>query len=156
MRRILGGIAGFLLVGILLAVFSWALVNVWEREIIAEERDYQDQNIHSVYERAEVSYYSSPEHGRFTAWYKNGRPVIRADSTRLDCATMEPVPFGSYLLFINPDNGRAVRCRVVDRMSKKILERFPLRKYDLSKAAAESLGIVRAGHQLLLITTIEP
>ena len=97
------------------------------------------------WERWRVSFYSAPEHGRPTA---SGEIF---DSTALTCATIERIPFGTRLRFVNPDNGKQVSCRVTDRMPQCYRETNPLRKFDLSKAAAESLGMVRAGVLELLV-----
>ena len=96
--------------------------------------------------RAVCTYCSWPEHGRKTA---SGEIY---DSLAYTCATLEKIPFGTMLKFINQDNGKSVTCMVNDRMPTKYWDTD--RRFDLSKAAAESLGIVRSGHQLLLITTL--
>ncbi len=97
---------------------------------------------------ADVSYYSSPEHGRKTA---SGEIF---DSTKLTCATMMNIQFGRYIQFYNPRNGRHVWCWVNDRMPRCYLNTHPGRLYDISKAAAESLGIVKSGHERLEVKLI--
>lgn len=89
----------------------------------------------------DASYYSSPEHGRPTA---SGELF---DSTALTAAVypgfLKFCPHGSILLVRNVLNKRLVLVRVNDNMPW--IYAASGRMLDLSKAAAESLGMVRAG-----------
>lgn len=80
-----------------------------------------------------ASYYADKFHGRLTS---NGE-VFNQDS--LTCAH-RTLPFGTYLRVTNKSNGRSVIVRVNDRgpfVDGRIV--------DLSKAAAEQLGMLRKG-----------
>ena len=91
--------------------------------------------------RCNATYYSHPEHGRPTA---SGELF---DSTALTCAIYpgfrKYAPYGSTLLVRNQINGRLVLVRVNDNMPVKWARQGKM--LDLSKAAAESLGIVHQG-----------
>jgi rare lipoprotein A len=91
--------------------------------------------------RCNATWYSSPEHGRPTA---SGEPF---DSTLLTCAIYggfrKYAPYGSTLLVRNPTNGRRVMVRVNDAMPAKWAKQGKM--IDLSRAAAESLGMVYRG-----------
>lgn len=81
-----------------------------------------------------ASYYGSRFHGRRTA---SGESFDMNGLT----AAHRTLPFGSRVRVINPRNGRSVVVRINDR--------GPFvrgRTIDLSRAAAEEIGIVRAGH----------
>lgn len=84
--------------------------------------------------RGTASYYGRKFHGRRTA---NGE---RFDMTALTAAH-KTLPFGSRVRVTNPRNGRAVIVRINDR--------GPFvrgRTIDLSRSAAEQIGIVTRGH----------
>jgi rare lipoprotein A len=81
-----------------------------------------------------ASYYAQKFHGRRTA---SGE---RFDNTALTAAH-RTLPFGSMVRVTNPVNGRAVTVRINDR--------GPFhgnRVIDVSRAAAEELGLVARGH----------
>lgn len=81
-----------------------------------------------------ASYYGRRFHGRPTA---SGEAFDMHDLT----AAHKTLPFGSRVRVTNPRNGRSVVVRINDR--------GPFvrgRQIDLSRAAAEEIGIVRAGH----------
>ena len=81
-----------------------------------------------------ASYYGRRFHGRRTA---SGEAF---DMTAMTAAHRS-LPFGTQVRVINPRNGRSVVVRINDR--------GPFsgnRLIDLSRAAAEEIGIVRAGH----------
>jgi rare lipoprotein A len=81
-----------------------------------------------------ASYYGRRFHGRRTASGErfNMRALTAAHPT---------LPFGSQVRVTNPSNGRSVTVRINDRgpFAKN-------RIIDLSRAAAERLGLVRRGH----------
>ncbi len=58
------------------------------------------------------------------------------------------LPFGTYLLVKNPDNGKEVIVKVNDRMPGK-------NRLDLSLAAAKDLDIVRSGSKNVDITILD-
>lgn len=89
-----------------------------------------------------ASWYSSPEHGRITA---SGEMF---DSTALTCAIYRPFVryaggWGARLLVRNSYNGRCVVVRVNDAVPRKWAVKG--RMLDLSRAAADSLGMIKAG-----------
>lgn len=84
--------------------------------------------------RGVASYYGRRFHGRPTA---NGERFDMHEFT----AAHRTLPFGSRVRVTNPRNGQSVIVRINDR--------GPFvggRTIDLSRAAAEDLGIIRAGH----------
>ncbi len=81
-----------------------------------------------------ASYYGRRFHGRTTA---SGEAFDMNAYT----AAHKTLPFGSMVRVTNPRNGRSVVVRVNDRGPY-----VRGREIDLSRAAAEELGIVRAGH----------
>jgi rare lipoprotein A len=80
-----------------------------------------------------ASYYAHALAGRRTA---SGE---RYDPQQL-VAAHRSLPFGTILRVINPDNGRSVEVRVIDRGPFS-----PGRVIDLSRSAAEALDMVRRG-----------
>ena len=138
--------AWILVIAVILLILSipWLVELAFKKEP-AKETLGLAHPLPGSWERWRVSFYSAPEHGRPTA---SGEIF---DSTALTCATIERIPFGTRLRFVNPDNGKQVSCRVTDRMPQCYRETNPLRKFDISKAAAESLGMVRAGVLELLV-----
>jgi rare lipoprotein A len=81
-----------------------------------------------------ASYYADRFHGQRTA---NGERYDTHEMT----AAHRTLPFGSQVRVTNPRNGESVVVRINDR--------GPFsgnRTIDLSRAAAEQVGIVRAGH----------
>lgn len=84
--------------------------------------------------RGSASYYAARFHGRRTA---SGERFDNADMT----AAHRTLPFGSLVRVTNPANGRSVVVRINDR--------GPFtrdRMIDVSRAAAEELGLVARGH----------
>ncbi|WP_439883220.1 septal ring lytic transglycosylase RlpA family protein [Pontibacter sp. MBLB2868] len=80
-----------------------------------------------------ASYYADRMHGQRTA---SGE---KYDKT-LFTAAHPSLPFDTQLEITNPKNGKTVVVRVNDRMPRN-----KHRVIDLSRAAAEEIGIVRAG-----------
>ena len=90
-----------------------------------------------------ASYYGRRFHGRQTA---NGE---RFDMNALTAAH-KTLPFGSRVRVTNPRNGRSVVVRINDR--------GPFvrgRHIDLSRAAAEQIGIIRSGHGTVELELLE-
>ena len=90
-----------------------------------------------------ATYYANKFHQRTTA---SGETYLKTGYT---CAN-NTYPLGTYLLVRNPDNGEEVIVKVNDRMSKRVKA-----KLDLSYAAADKLGIVRAGIKSLEIVVLD-
>lgn len=84
--------------------------------------------------RGVASYYGRRFNGRLTA---NGE---RFDMTALTAAH-KTLPFGSRVRVTNPRNGRTVVVRINDRGPY-----VRGREIDLSRAAAEEIGMIRSGH----------
>jgi len=80
-----------------------------------------------------ASYYNDKFHGRKTA---SGEPY---DKNRFTCAH-RTLPFGTIVKVTNLTNGRYVSVKVNDRGPHK-----PERIVDLSRAAAQQIGLVQAG-----------
>ena len=94
--------------------------------------------------RGEASWYGPRFHGRFTA---NGEIY---DMFALTAAHRE-LPFGSALRVVDARSGRSVVVRINDRgpfIGNRVL--------DLSFAAAERLGMVRAGLARVEMELLEP
>ena len=88
----------------------------------------------TVIGRGSASYYAAKFNGRRTA---SGERFDNADMT----AAHRTLPFGSLVRVTNPANGRSVVVRINDR--------GPFtrgRMIDVSRAAAEELGLVARGH----------
>ena len=84
--------------------------------------------------RGSASYYAAQFHGRRTA---SGERFDNGDMT----AAHRTLPFGSLVRVTNPANGRSVVVRINDR--------GPFtrgRLIDVSRAAADELGMVARGH----------
>ena len=81
-----------------------------------------------------ASYYGKRFHGRLTA---NGE---RFDMHALTAAH-KTLPFGTMVEVTNPRTGKSVTVRINDRGPFT-----PGRTIDLSRAAAERIGLVRRGH----------
>ena len=81
-----------------------------------------------------ASYYGKKFHGRRTA---SGEPFDMNAMT----AAHKTLPFGTKLRVINPNNGKTVVVRINDRgpFTKG-------RTIDLSRSAAQEIGIVSSGH----------
>lgn len=93
--------------------------------------------------RGVASYYGRRFHGRQTA---NGESFDMNQFT----AAHRTLPFGSLVRVTNPRNGRSVVVRINDR--------GPFvrgRTIDLSRAAAEEIGIIRAGHEPVDLELLE-
>lgn len=90
-----------------------------------------------------ASYYGRRFHGRRTA---NGETFNMREFT----AAHKTLPFGSRVLVTNPRNGRSVTVRINDR--------GPYtrgRTIDLSRAAAEEIGMVAKGHATVELALVE-
>ena len=90
-----------------------------------------------------ASYYADRFNGQRTA---SGERFSNADFT----AAHRTLPFGSRVRVTNPSNGASVVVRINDR--------GPFtrgRTIDLSRAAAQQVGIVRAGHGEVALELIE-
>lgn len=90
-----------------------------------------------------ASWYSDALAGRATA---SGE---RYDPSSL-IAAHRALPFGTRLRVINLENGRVVEVRVVDRgpfVAGRVI--------DLSRRAAEQIGMIRAGHVRVRIEVLE-
>lgn len=81
-----------------------------------------------------ASYYGRRFHGRLTA---NGERF----NMRAMTAAHKTLPFGSRVKVTNPSNGRSVTVRINDRGPF-----IPGRVLDLSRGAAERIGMIRSGH----------
>jgi len=93
--------------------------------------------------RGTASYYGRKFHGRRTA---SGEPFDMGALT----AAHRSLPFGSLVRVTNPANGRSVTVRINDR--------GPFtrgRVIDVSRAAAEELGLIRRGHATVELELIE-
>jgi rare lipoprotein A len=90
-----------------------------------------------------ASFYGRKFHGRRTA---SGEAFDMAAMT----AAHRTLPFGSLVRVINPANGRSVTVRINDRgpFSRG-------RVIDVSRAAAEELGLVARGHGTVALELIE-
>ncbi|WP_427968444.1 septal ring lytic transglycosylase RlpA family protein [Altererythrobacter sp.] len=91
-----------------------------------------------------ASYYGRKFHGRRTA---SGE---RFDMNALTAAH-RTLPFGSLVRVTNPRNGRSVVVRINDR--------GPFargRMIDLSRAAAEQIGLIRRGHGKVELALLKP
>ena len=89
------------------------------------------------------------------SWYGNelaGRPTasgVPFDPTEL-VAAHRALPFGTRLRVTNLENERSVEVRVVDRgpwVTGRII--------DLSRSAAEQIGMLRAGHARVRVEVLE-
>ena len=90
-----------------------------------------------------ASWYSDALAGRRTA---SGEPYDPAELI----AAHRALPFGTRLRVTNLENERSVEVRVIDRgpfIAGRIL--------DLSRSAAEEIGIVRAGHGRVRVEVLE-
>jgi rare lipoprotein A len=93
--------------------------------------------------RGVASYYAGKFNGRRTA---SGETF----SNHLLTAAHRTLPFGTRLLVTNPANGRQVVVRVNDRGP------FTAgRSLDLSRAAAEKVGIVQRGHGTVELAVVD-
>ena len=82
-----------------------------------------------------ASYYSKGFHGRKAA---NGEPFSQNEMT----AAHRKLPLGTKVMVENPDTGAQVEVKITDRGPYADTKR---RIIDLSKAAADSVGLVEAG-----------
>ncbi len=92
----------------------------------------------------EASYYSDSLAGRSTA---SGEPY---DPTRFTAAHRK-LPFGSVLRVVRVDDGRSVYVKVNDRGPFGKRSRI----IDLSRSAAEALGMMRAGVTQIRLEVVE-
>ncbi|MEO0591645.1 MAG: septal ring lytic transglycosylase RlpA family protein [Pseudomonadota bacterium] len=91
-----------------------------------------------------ASYYGKRFHGRLTA---NGE---RFDMNAMTAAH-KTLPFGTRVRVTNRANGRSVTVRINDR--------GPFirgREIDLSRGAAEKIGMIRAGHARVQLDIVSP
>ena len=90
-----------------------------------------------------ASYYGRRFHGRLTA---NGETF---DMNALTAAH-RTLPFGSMVRVTNPGNGRSVTVRINDRgpfVGDRVI--------DLSRAAAEQIGLIQPGHAEVRLALVE-
>ncbi len=93
--------------------------------------------------RGSASYYAAKFHGRRTA---NGETFNNTAMT----AAHRTLPFGSLVRVSNPANGKTVVVRINDRGPFT-----PGRMLDVSRAAADELGLVARGHATVELALIE-
>ncbi|MEM1194827.1 MAG: septal ring lytic transglycosylase RlpA family protein [Pseudomonadota bacterium] len=91
-----------------------------------------------------ASYYGKRFHGRRTA---NGE---RFDMYAMTAAH-KTLPFGTHVRVTNPANGRAVTVRINDRGPF-----IAGRSIDLSRAAAQRIGLIQRGHARVQIDIVAP
>ncbi|MEO0642195.1 MAG: septal ring lytic transglycosylase RlpA family protein [Pseudomonadota bacterium] len=91
-----------------------------------------------------ASYYGKRFHGRRTA---NGE---RFDMNAMTAAH-KTLPFGTRVRVTNPANGRAVTVRINDRGPF-----IAGRAIDLSRAAAQRLGMIQRGHARVRLDIVAP
>jgi rare lipoprotein A len=96
----------------------------------------------TVLGRGSASYYAAKFHGRRTA---SGEAFNNNAMT----AAHRTLPFGTMVRVTNPATGRSVVVRINDRgpFTKG-------RMIDVSRAAAEELGLVQRGHAMVELTLI--
>lgn len=94
-------------------------------------------------ESVSATYYAKKFHNRKTS---SGERYLKSAYT---CAH-KTLPFGTYLLVKNPDNGKEVIVKVNDRMAKRTKSQL-----DLSYAAADDLGMVRTGFKRVEISILD-
>lgn len=97
----------------------------------------------TVIGRGSASYYAAKFHGRRTA---SGETFDNADMT----AAHRTLPFGSLVRVTNPANGRSVVVRINDRGPFSAG-----RSIDVSRAAADELGMIARGHATVELALIE-
>lgn len=93
--------------------------------------------------RGSASYYAAKFHGRRTA---SGETFDNSDMT----AAHRTLPFGSLVRVSNPANGKTVVVRINDRGPFT-----PGRMLDVSRAAADELGLIARGHAVVELALIE-
>ncbi|MEM9350080.1 MAG: septal ring lytic transglycosylase RlpA family protein [Pseudomonadota bacterium] len=91
-----------------------------------------------------ASYYGKRFHGRLTA---NGE---RFDMNAMTAAH-KTLPFGTRVRVTNPANGRAVTVRINDRGPF-----IAGRAIDLSRAAAQRIGLIQRGHARVQLDIVAP
>ena len=91
-----------------------------------------------------ASYYGRRFHGRLTA---NGE---RFDMNAMTAAH-KTLPFGTYVRVINPVNDRTVTVRINDRGPF-----IQGREIDLSRGAAERIGMIQSGHARVQLDIVAP
>ena len=111
------------------------LKKIWNAWVLLASLLFASQSaVAQMYEaQGKASYYANKFHGRLTS----SGEVFSQDS--LTCAH-RTLPFGTYLKVKNQNNGKEVVVRVTDRgpfIQGRIV--------DLSRAAAEQIGMIRAG-----------
>ena len=93
--------------------------------------------------RGSASYYAAKFHGRRTA---SGE----AFDNRAMTAAHRTLPFGSMVRVTNPASGKSVVVRINDRGPF-----IKGREIDVSRAAAEELGLIARGHAMVELALIE-
>ena len=96
-----------------------------------------------VYQKGEASWYGPGFNGRLTA---NGEKFNMYKLT----AAHKKLPFGTRVKVTNLNNGKSVIVRINDR-GPFVKERV----IDLSKKAAQSIGMIKAGHVPVKIYILE-
>jgi len=91
-----------------------------------------------------ASYYGRRFHGRLTA---NGERF----NMRAMTAAHKTLPFGTMVRVTNPSNGRSVVVRINDRGPF-----IPGREIDLSRGAAEAIGMIQRGHARVELELVRP
>ena len=91
-----------------------------------------------------ASYYGRRFHGRLTA---NGE---RFDMNAMTAAH-KTLPFGTFVRVINPVNGRTITVRINDRGPF-----IKGREIDLSRGAAERIGMIQSGHARVQLDIVAP
>ncbi|OJU54102.1 MAG: hypothetical protein BGN96_16945 [Bacteroidales bacterium 45-6] len=90
-----------------------------------------------------ATYYANKFHNKKTS---SGERYLKSAYT---CAH-KTLPFGTYLLVKNPDNGKEVIVKVNDRMARRTKSQL-----DLSYAAADDLGLIRVGSKRLEVSILD-
>jgi rare lipoprotein A len=96
-------------------------------------------------EHGEASWYGKKFHGRKTA---NGEPFSQHDMT----AAHRTLPLGTKVMVENQENGEQVEVKITDRGPYAQPKR---RIIDLSRAAADSIGIVHEGKKPVRVVVTE-
>jgi len=97
----------------------------------------------SAQETGTAVYYADHFHGKPVA---NGEKYDKNEYT----AAHNSLPFGTTLRVTNVSNGKSVNVRINDRMGKN-----SKRLVDLSRAAAEEIGLVQAGRATVRIAVLK-
>lgn len=112
--------------------------NLFYSFVLLSQRSYSLFSFQNEYQETTVSWYGKKFEGRKTASGK----IFRAKEIS---AAHKSLPFGSLVLFVNPKNKKSLIVEINDR--------GPFvkgRDFDLSKKAAELLGVKKAGVKTVL------